>query len=118
MQKVRTPVRPRRTVAVPLPGHPDKPAVLVTRRIRALPSGEAPKADSEPSEARVEAPEPAPRRKGLPMGRPRILEDPTKVLLTLEICDLEALDRWKQRRKYPCRSAAMRALIAEVCHHE
>ena len=30
-------------MAVPLPGHPDKPAVLVTRRIRALPSGEAAK---------------------------------------------------------------------------
>lgn len=118
MQKVRTPVRPRRTEAIPLPGHPDKPAVLLRRRVRAKPPGEPATANSGPSDAPVAKPKPAPRRYSRPVGRPKILEDPTKVLLTLEICDLEALDRWQRRRRYPCRSAAMRALIAEVCRYE
>jgi hypothetical protein len=52
------------------------------------------------------------------MGRPKVLEDPVKVLVTLEQCDVVALRRWQRSRSYSCRSAAIRAMIAEVCGYE
>lgn len=119
----RQPVRPP-AQTIPLQGQPDKAAVVVKRR-RRVDSGGQPKrpAEGQPGPPTAKAqppaenpcPEPLPRRNV--GGRPKTLEEASKVLVTLEACDLQALEGWRKRRGYPHRSAAVRAMIAEVCGH-
>ena len=119
MSKIqRRPVRSQKTEAIPLERSPDKPAVLVRRQRRPETSVDAVAASEGPSRARKKAPPPPPSpppvRENVG-GRPRTLEEPCKVLVTLEGCDVKALECWRKRRGYPHRSAALRAMIAEVC---
>jgi len=119
--------RPLRSVStettIYLPGSPDKPAVLVKRKARPKTPTEAKAGPEKPCRAPRRAvakpapSPPAPRPSRTLGGRPRTLDDPCKVLVTLEQCDVDALEGWRARRGYPHRSAAVRAMIAEVCRH-
>lgn len=119
----RQPVRPP-AQTIPLEGQPGKPAVVVKRRRRVGGGGKPERPAETPSrpptaavEPPAENPCPAPRPRRKVGGRPKTLEEASKVLVTLEACDLAALEGWRQRKGYPHRSAAVRAMIAEVCGH-
>lgn len=108
MPKQQTPARAyvERTIT----GPSGRPSVVIRRRAKG-------KGRGRPQKAPERAPERPPGVKAR-LGRPRVLEDPIKVLVTLEACDVDALHRWQRMRSYTCRSAAIRAMIAEVCGHE
>lgn len=122
-QPVRAPVR---TQAIPLAGEPDKTAVVVKRKRKPKLSVDEKEAAQGACVAAQKAKKPPPVSTPVPTpeepapsrhagGRPRSLAAPCKVLVTLEGCDLVALEGWRKSKGYPHRSAAVRALIAQVC---
>jgi hypothetical protein len=113
MAKRQNPVRA--FTETPIQGPSGQPCVVLRRRARGRP-----RARPEKSPGGQVAPLDGGGDEGClsRRGRPRLLECPTKVLVTLEACDLVALRRWQLQRQYPGRSAAIRAMIAEVCGHE
>lgn len=111
MPKIQNPVRGYTETAIAGPS--GQPSVVIRRRARGKARAALKAATETPAGPLDDVFEPTGRK-----GRPRELDRPKKVLVTLEQCDLKALRRWQRERGYRCRSAALRALIAETCGHE
>lgn len=117
----RRPVRSAKPETNPPPSGAPKP----TERAKGKRKAQSRAEDKATPERRPRAQKPPPPPPAPPTpcpsrllgGRPRTLDDPCKVLVTLEQCDVDALEVWRARRGYPHRSAAVRAMIAEVCRH-